>query len=100
MYDFKDEEKYEGSVNGQPRNLQVQQVLLKTIALGHRSEKGCEWSTLVSAVKAKFEIKNWLTEVRSQLQQLHDNGHIYRDSSDIHVEAYRLTKSAASFLLK
>jgi hypothetical protein len=31
MYDFKDEEKYEGSVNGQPRNLQVQQVLLKTI---------------------------------------------------------------------
>lgn len=50
------------------------------------SVEGIEWSGIVSAVKAKHTIKNWMT-VRRVIQKLINSGKIRRTDS-VHIEKY------------
>lgn len=65
------------------KRTRVREIILKTIDIVGEAE----WSEISAAVKAEFNIKNFLTEVRSPLQELIDQDLICR-VNDVHKERY------------
>jgi hypothetical protein len=59
----------------------------EAILLAIKAGKG-EWSELASELKAQFEVKNWLTEVRGPLQYLINQGQVCR-VKDLYKEIYK-----------
>lgn len=67
--------------------LQKQNLVLQILSDTINSSTPVSWEVIHGVVKEKVEIKNWLTEVRSILQYLINQGTIAR-TKDVHSEQY------------
>ena len=57
------------------------------ILLAFGSEKSIEWHQIVNFIDARVSITNWLTQVRSPLQGLLNEGVLVREPN-VHKEQY------------
>lgn len=79
----------------------IKQIVINTIAantlLVHSKNAGADWSAIKDAVSARYDIKDWVKEVRNPMQSLIDMDVIQRTDS-IFDEVYIFTDRTAAII--
>lgn len=79
----------------------IKQIVINTIAantlLANSKNAGADWSAIKDAVSARYDIKDWVKEVRNPMQSLIDMDVIQRTDS-IFDEVYIFTDRTAAII--